>query len=111
MDYKALGSRVRRQRRLMGLTQEALAEQIGISPSFLGHVERGTRKASLETLVALCNSLEISADALLADSLSSSAYPIASTAFTAQQRSALAEIYRAIENTMADWNEPQPRGR
>lgn len=34
MDYKDLGTRVRSMRRHMGLTQEQLAEKIGISASF-----------------------------------------------------------------------------
>ena len=53
MDYVDMGKRVRKQRQLIGLTQQELAERIGVSTSFVGHVERGTRKASLETLVAL----------------------------------------------------------
>ena len=61
MDYRLLGARVQRARRINGLTQERLAEMAGISLSFMGHIERGTRKASVETLVAL----GVSTDALL----------------------------------------------
>ena len=53
VDYKDLGRRVRALRRAAHLTQEELAEQVGISASFMGHVERGSRVASLDTLVAL----------------------------------------------------------
>ena len=69
MKYEDLGRRVRQQRILAQLTQEKLAEQAGISLSFLGHIERGTRKASLETLVNICNALKISPNILLQDSL------------------------------------------
>ncbi|MEA5069461.1 MAG: helix-turn-helix transcriptional regulator, partial [Christensenellaceae bacterium] len=55
MDYRSLGMRIRKQRKNLHLTQEELAERAGISLSFLGHIERGTRKASLETLVSLSN--------------------------------------------------------
>ena len=65
MDYKSLGHRIRKCRIEKHLTQEKLAEMAGISLSFLGHIERGTRKASLETIVSLSNSLEISIDYLL----------------------------------------------
>lgn len=51
------------------LTQEQLADQVDISPSFLGHIERGTRIASLETLAAICNTLKMSPEYLLCDSL------------------------------------------
>lgn len=72
MDYRDFGARVRTVRRQIGLTQEELAEQVGISASFLGHIERGTRVASLETLVALCNTLNISPMYLLQASLQGS---------------------------------------
>jgi len=69
MDYKALGNRINKLRKQQKLTQEQFAEQVGISASFMGHVERGTRVASLETLVAICNALNVSPDYLLCDSL------------------------------------------
>ena len=69
MNYKDLGARIRTMRRQQSLTQEHLAEKIGISASFLGHIERGTRVASLETLVALCNELDVSPEYLLSASL------------------------------------------
>ena len=70
MDYSKLGIRVRQQRELNGLTQGQLAEKVGVSGSFIGHIERGEKKASVETVVALCNALEISPSVLLQDSLS-----------------------------------------
>ena len=70
MDYKKLGMRVRQQRVLCQLTQEQLAEKAGVSNSFIGHIERGEKKASVETVVALCNAMSISPSVLLQDSLS-----------------------------------------
>ena len=69
MLYKGLGKRIKQQRILAKMTQEKLAEKVGISLSFLGHIERGTRKASLDTLVKISNALEVSPDLLLQDSL------------------------------------------
>ncbi len=69
MDYKDLGNRVRTARRNKAWTQEELAERVGISASFLGHIERGTRVASLETFVSLCNVLEIVPEYLLCRNL------------------------------------------
>ena len=69
MPYEELGKRIRQQRILAQMTQEKLAERAGISLSFLGHIERGTRKASLDTLVKLCNALKVSPRVLLQDSL------------------------------------------
>ena len=67
--YEGLGRRVREQRKLAGLKQEQLAEKAGISTAFEGHIERGTRKASLDTLVKLANALKVSPNLLLQDSL------------------------------------------
>lgn len=69
MLYRSMGKRVRQQRLNARMTQERLAEEAGISLSFLGHIERGTRKASLDTLVRICNALRVSPRLLLQDSL------------------------------------------
>jgi len=65
MDYRALGQRLRKQRKRLKRTQAWVASVAGISVSFCGHVERGTRKASIETLLALAQALETTPDALL----------------------------------------------
>ena len=65
VDYAAMGSRVRRLRLAQHMTQEQLAEACNISFSFLGHIERGTRKMSLETLAAVSRTLHVPADELL----------------------------------------------
>jgi transcriptional regulator with XRE-family HTH domain len=68
MNYKKLGERIRRERVSLGITQEVLSEKAGISVSFLGQLERGERKPSLETVVNIANSLGVTVDFLLADS-------------------------------------------
>ncbi len=57
--YKLLGLRVRAERKKLGLTQEELAEKVGITGNFIGHIERGNKKASLDTLIKLADALEI----------------------------------------------------
>ena len=69
MDYEDLGRRVRLQRLHLGWTQERLAKAIGVSTSFVGHIERGTRKASIDTLVEISNAMDISVETLLYASL------------------------------------------
>ncbi|MBQ8109575.1 MAG: helix-turn-helix transcriptional regulator [Clostridia bacterium] len=70
MDYRKLGTRVRQSRFSRGMTQEQLAERTGVSGSFIGHIERGEKKASMETVVAICNAMAVAPAALLQDSLS-----------------------------------------
>lgn len=65
MDFVSLGERVRIRRKEMKLTQERLAELVDLSQSLIGHVERGTRVPSVETLHRLCKALGVSADYLM----------------------------------------------
>ena len=65
MNYTDLGHKVRILRRARRFTQEELATQVGISASFLGHIERGTRVLSLDTLLALCDTLDVTPNDLL----------------------------------------------
>ena len=69
MDHAAIGSHIHALRNKQKITLEELAEHIGISASFLGNIERGTRIASLDTMVAICNALAVSPEYLLCDSL------------------------------------------
>lgn len=57
--------RIRQVRKARGWSQEELAKKCGISMSFLGHIERGTRIMSLETFVNLCGALDTDAGELL----------------------------------------------
>lgn len=103
MDYKDLGARVRIARRSAGLTQEELSEKVGISASFLGHIERGTRVASLETLIGLCNTLNVTPEYLLSASLHSfdSYMP---EGLNEQDRAKLSEFLRLAQDTVRKWN-------
>lgn len=65
LDYGKMGMRIRQVRKAKGWSQEELAKSCGISMSFLGHIERGTRIMSLETFVSLCSALDVVADELL----------------------------------------------
>lgn len=65
LDYGRLGARVRQARKAKGWSQEELARRCGISMSFLGHIERGTRIMGLGTFVNICSALDASADGLL----------------------------------------------
>lgn len=50
-----------------GLTQEQLAEKVGISVTHMSHVETGNTKMSLGVFVAIVQALEVHADDLLFD--------------------------------------------
>ncbi len=65
LDYGRMGMRIRQVRKARGWSQEELAKRCGISMSFLGHIERGTRIMSLETFVNICGALDAGADEIL----------------------------------------------
>lgn len=71
MDYIALGTRIKNKRLEQNLTQEQLAEKVELSAVYIGQIERGERKMTIETLVKLANSLNSSIEELLKDSTSS----------------------------------------
>ena len=64
MDYYKIGQRVRALRRGRDLSQEALAERVGISVTHMSHIETGNSIPSLQTLVDTMNALGCSADEL-----------------------------------------------
>lgn len=52
-------------RERLGLTQAQLAEKVGASPSYIGHLERGDREPSLLTLEELSLALNVQPGELL----------------------------------------------
>ncbi len=69
LDYRAIGRRVRAERQKKKLTQERLGELCGLSTAHIGHIERGTRVPSLQTVCDIAATLDVSIDALLIDTL------------------------------------------
>ena len=60
-----IGLRVREARLKADMTQECLAELVGIHWKTIGHIERGSYPISLTTFVRLSQFLEISPNRLL----------------------------------------------
>ncbi|WP_418752009.1 helix-turn-helix domain-containing protein [Frisingicoccus sp.] len=64
MEKGKLGSAIRQARIANNLTQEVLAEIVGITPTHLKHIESEHRKPSIDVLFALASSLHFSLDSL-----------------------------------------------
>lgn len=60
-----IGHRIRKLREMRNLTQEYLAEQIGISVSGFSRIERDEVKISGERLIRIAELLDVSVDELL----------------------------------------------
>ena len=69
MDWIKLGRNVKYARARKGYTQAEVAELTGYSVQHLSHIENGTTKMSIDFMIALANTLEVSLDELFYDSL------------------------------------------
>lgn len=64
-DLKVLGEKVRKERKLAGLTQEQLAERCHVSTKHIANIEKGSMNPSYEILLAIARVLPVSLDALI----------------------------------------------
>lgn len=71
IDYEALGMRIRNIRKERNVTQEKLGEICELSTAHIGHIERGTRIPSLDTLFRISQALGVSIDYMVFDSVAS----------------------------------------
>ncbi len=83
MNTSSIGKRIRKYREAKGWRQEDFAERIGLSVTYTGMIERGEKVPKLETFITIANVLEVSADLLLADVLSTG-YNVKSSEMTEQ---------------------------
>lgn len=65
IDYALVGRRIAEHRKQQKMTQEKLAEKAEISSNYLSHIETSRSIPSLETVVAICDALQITPDAIL----------------------------------------------
>ena len=54
---EVFGANMRRLRKAQGLSQEQLAHDVGLAPSYLGQLERGQRSATLGVVQRVCERL------------------------------------------------------
>ena len=54
-----LGARLKRLRRDLSLTQTAMATDLGVSPSYLNHIERNQRPVSAQLLLRLADTYDV----------------------------------------------------
>ncbi len=60
MDIKKMiGIRIGDLRKQKGLTQEKLAEKMGVSPKYLSSIERGKENPTLDMIIKLAQSLSV----------------------------------------------------
>ena len=64
---KTLGRRIADLRREKGMTQEALAEAMGVSRNHVADIELGTRNTGVWSLLLLSQALAVTPDSLFVD--------------------------------------------
>ena len=68
IDYKLIGTRIRKTRKEQKITQSRLSEACGLSENHISHIETG-QALSLPALISICYALNCTADRLLYDNL------------------------------------------
>lgn len=71
MDKETLGCRIRKIRLERGYTQQQLGEKTGLGNVYLGEIERGLKMPSLNSFIKILEALDVSADYILRDELTS----------------------------------------
>lgn len=60
-----MGRRIREARLNKGLTMSKLAKDVGTSIVYIGEIERGLKMPSVNTLIKIANTLDVSIDYIL----------------------------------------------
>ena len=101
MKKAALGERLREERIRKGYTRQELAARAETGAVYLGEIERGLKMPSMNTFIKLIEALEVSADYVLREELSSGREYICDEIaeklkdLTPQQRRTAADILNA----------------
>lgn len=69
MDLEDMGKRIRMKRISRSMSQEELAEKTNLSVPYIGMLERGERKPSIDSFVLIFDVLNATADELLCGNL------------------------------------------
>lgn len=95
-----IGEQIKAAREQARLTQELLAERIGVSPQYVSDLERGVVGISVATLKRLCVALGVSSDQILFGTAApqTPSFPAQFSRLSPRQQALLGEI---IEKIMA----------
>ncbi|UMZ72553.1 helix-turn-helix domain-containing protein [Natranaerofaba carboxydovora] len=62
---KNMGKRIRMERERLKMNRKKFSEHTGLSEYYIGQIERGERKMSIDSLLNISNCLHLSADYIL----------------------------------------------
>lgn len=99
VDYADIGKRIRACRLAKGMTQEQLANEVGVVVTHISHIETGNSVPSLKTLIDIINALDSSADELLCIEIKK-AKPVFDSWMTEQLADCSADEAKIIKETV-----------
>ncbi len=102
-----IGEQIKAARERARLTQELLAERIGVSPQYVSDVERGVVGVSVATLKRLCIALGASSDQILFGSDAPQTLPPFPTQYSqlsSEQQAILCEIIEKFITAVSGGN-------
>ena len=70
IDYRDLGKRIAKRRKVLNLTQEDVAEAAGLSNNFISNIENNYSIPSIDSLLKICEAIDTTPDYLLLGSVS-----------------------------------------
>lgn len=95
--YVKIGERLRKQRRIMGLTQEQAAELLGVSTTYYGEIERGNRKLTIPRILTVYEKMNLEPTYLLTgEILTDKVYDEIFDGCPGEKEQALEEVLRSI---------------
>jgi len=105
LDYYKIGQRIRSYRKILGISQDQLAEQVGISVTHMSHIETGNTKLSLTVFVAIAKALNVPADNILyaeTDNRSALSGELAAILnnISPQQLRIITDVIRSLKNSL-----------
>jgi transcriptional regulator with XRE-family HTH domain len=65
INYKELGERIAKRRKVLNLTQDNVSEATGLSNNHISNIENNHSIPSIETLLKVCEALETTPDYFL----------------------------------------------
>jgi transcriptional regulator with XRE-family HTH domain len=65
INYREMGRRIAKRRKLLNLTQEEISEATGLSNNHISNIENSHSIPSIETLMKVCEQLDVTPDYVL----------------------------------------------
>lgn len=106
MDYRDIGVRIRKARKAAGMSQERLAEAVGVGTTHISHIETGKVLPSMSVFISLLNVLQISADEVVAGNVERSEVQLMKEvqelleACTPEQKRKLIRVMRSVKEIL-----------